>query len=79
MTNSCQLLSDIIFAKGGKSIMKKRYDINKIYEKLISDKIPDAYVAFLVKKNLEERQKEAEQKRENAEVLRYYPRLYGKL
>ena len=59
--------------------MKKRYDLNKIYKKLISEDIPDSYVAFLIKKDMEERQKEAERQRENADMLRYYPKLFGKL
>lgn len=58
---------------------KQKYDINEIYNKLISDKIPDAYVNFLVKKNLQQRQQESEHKMEKLEKQLYYPRLYGKL
>ncbi|MBR5250608.1 MAG: hypothetical protein IKV38_01135 [Clostridia bacterium] len=63
---------------------KQKYDINKIYQKLISNEIPNGYVDFLVRRSFLEKQQDMakyKQSEENEEGLlkRYYPKLYGKL
>ena len=63
---------------------KQKYDVNKIYQKLTNNDIPDSYVDFLVRRNFLEKQQNLyapKQTEENEEGLlkRYYPKLYGKL
>ena len=35
---------------------KQKYDVNKIYQKLTNNDIPDSYVDFLVRRNFLEKQ-----------------------
>ena len=63
---------------------KQKYDINKIYQKLISNEIPNSYVDFLVRRSFLEKQQDlakSKQREETEEGLLkiYYPKLYGKL